>query len=330
VAIETEAYARAGLLGNPSDGYFGKTISLTVGNFCARVSLEQSESLRVESHEYESSYESVEGLARQITRYGYYGAERLLKAAIKKFFEYCTSNDIKLEQKNFTMHLQSSIPRQVGLGGSSAIVTAAMRGLMEFYGIDIALEILPSLTLDAEKGELGINAGLQDRVIQAYGGCLYMDFNRDLMEKTNCGAYERLHPNLLPPLFLAYKEGLGKVSGHALNPITVGYEQGERLVLDCLNRIAQIAEEGKQALLNRDFDHMFALMNENFDQRSKIMPISEGNREMIDTARRLGASAKFAGSGGSIIGIYKDDDMFEELVAALKKIDATVIKPVVK
>jgi len=101
------------------------------------------------------------------------------------------------------------------------------------------------------------------------------------------------------------------------------------LVLDCLGRIAQIAEEGKQALLNRDFDRLFALMNENFDQRSRIMTISDGNREMIDTARNLGASAKFAGSGGSVIGMYKDDDMFEELVKAFRKIDALVIKPAV-
>jgi glucuronokinase len=330
MTIEAKAHARAGLLGNPSDGYFGKTISIAVGNFSACVSLEQTERLRIETRDHEPfSYESVEDLARQVSRYGYYGAERLLKAAMKKFHDYCIQNQIELEHKNFTLRVQSSIPRQVGLGGSSAIVTAAMLGLMKFFDVDIPLEVLPSLTLDAEKGELGINAGLQDRVIQAYGGCLYMDFNRELMEKNNCGAYERLDPNLLPPLFLAYKEGLGKVSGHALNPITIGYERGDKLVLDCLGRIAEIAEEGKQALVNRDLDRLFALMNENFDQRSKIMPISEGNREMIETARNLGASAKFAGSGGSVIGMYKDDDMYEELFKAFRKIDALVIKPAV-
>ena len=37
--IETYAYARAGLLGNPSDGYYGKTISLLMRNFRARVVL---------------------------------------------------------------------------------------------------------------------------------------------------------------------------------------------------------------------------------------------------------------------------------------------------
>ncbi|HOO15351.1 MAG TPA: GHMP kinase, partial [Candidatus Marinimicrobia bacterium] len=61
--------------------------------------------------------------------------------------------------------------------------------------------------------------------------------------------------------------------------------------------------------------------------RKKIMTISESNQEMIDVARECGASAKFAGSGGSIIGIYKDDAMLNRLIVNLKKINARVIKP---
>jgi len=46
--IESRAYARAGLLGNPSDGYFGKTISIIVRNFGAHVSLYQTPELQIE------------------------------------------------------------------------------------------------------------------------------------------------------------------------------------------------------------------------------------------------------------------------------------------
>ena len=34
-----DIYARAGLIGNPSDGYHGKTISIPVRNYYARVKL---------------------------------------------------------------------------------------------------------------------------------------------------------------------------------------------------------------------------------------------------------------------------------------------------
>jgi glucuronokinase len=330
LAIEAKAYARAGFLGNPSDGYFGKTISFTIADFSAEVTLDRSEQLRIDAQEQDqNAYDSIEELARNVSLYGYYGAVRLLKAAIMKFHGFCISESITLEEKNFSIRARSSIPRQVGLGGSSAIVTAAMRCLMEFYGIEIPVEMLPSLTLSAEADELGINAGLQDRVIQAYDGCMYMDFDRDLIEKHDRGDYARLDPRRLPPLFLAYKAGLGKVSGHALSDVKKGFDAGDKTVVGALHRIAEIAEEGRAALEEGDLDRLFDLMNENFDQRSRIMKISEGNREMIETARTLGASAKFAGSGGSIIGMYADEAMFETLVEAFKEFDAVVVRPAI-
>ena len=45
--IETYASARAGLLGNPSDGYFGKTVALIVRNFRARVLMYPSARLEI-------------------------------------------------------------------------------------------------------------------------------------------------------------------------------------------------------------------------------------------------------------------------------------------
>ena len=49
---------------------------------------------------------------------------------------------------------------------------------MEFYGVEIPLEAQPSFVLRVEQEELGIAAGLQDRVIQVYEGLVYMDFDR--------------------------------------------------------------------------------------------------------------------------------------------------------
>ena len=40
------------------------------------------------------------------------------------------------------------------------------------------------------------------------------------------------------------------------------------------------------------------------------------NIRMVELARSLGASAKFAGSGGAVIGMYRDDRHFDELSAA--------------
>jgi glucuronokinase len=326
--IESRAFARAGLLGNPSDGYFGKTISIIVKNFGARISLYQSPELHIEPQEQDlTTYRNIYHLRDSVSLTGYNGGIPLIKAAIKKFCEYCEENNLRLPNKNFTIRYGSSIPRQVGLAGSSAIIIAMMRALMQFYNVKIPLEILPNLALSAEKDELGINAGMQDRVIQSYEGCVYMNFDKQIMEEKKHGIYERIDPGLLPKLFIAYKVSLGKVSGKVLNDIRTRYDKGDTHVIETLNKIAGLAEKGKEAILQQEYDTLFDLMNENFDLRCKIMNISESNMQLVRTARSCGASATFTGSGGSIIGMYIDNEMLNKLVVKLKSIDARVIKP---
>ena len=326
--IECRAYARAGLLGNPSDGYFGKTISIIVKNFGAIVSLYQTPELVIEEMEVDRNrFRNIYHLTESIRRNGYYGGRRLIKAIIKRFCEYCDLNQIRIANKNFTIRYESSIPRQVGMAGSSAIATATMRALMQFYDVQIPVEIIPSIVLAAETEELSINAGLQDRVIQTYEGCVFMDFDKKYMEKHKYGIYQRLDPALLPKLYMAYKTDLSKVSGSVFNNLKERYNNGDELVLQTIRELANVAEEGKQALINGDHKTLNQLIDHNFDLRCKIMNISESNMEFIRIARASGVSAKFSGSGGAIIGMYPDDDKLSKLMVNLKKINARVIKP---
>ena len=326
--IETRAYARAGLLGNPSDGYFGKTISIIVKNFGAHISLYESPELVIEMRPEDSNvFSNIHSFVESVKLHGYYGGDRLIKAAIKTFYEYCAEIDFRLENKNFSIRYSSNIPRQVGLAGSSAIITATMRALSRFYNVNIPEEILPTVVLNCEAKELGINAGLQDRVIQSYEGCVYMDFEKNFMDSHKHGIYERLDPSKLKNLFIAYKQNLGKVSGAVLNDIYMKYIEGDPLVIETLDKIAECAEKGKIAIEAGDVSELNRLINLNFDLRGKIMNIKPKDREIVETARRCGASAKFAGSGGSTIGVYEDDEMLTKLIVEMKKINVRVIKP---
>lgn len=326
--IETRAYARAGLLGNPSDGFFGKTISISVRNFGASISLYESPELHIEPQPQDiNTFRSIYHLRDSVSMLGYNGGIPLIKAGIKKFGDYCEANNIKLPNKNFTVRYRSSIPRQVGMSGSSAIVVALFRALMQFYKVEIPLEYLPQLVMVSETEELGITAGLQDRVIQCYEGCVYMDFDQKLIETQGYGKYERINPELLPKLYIAYNTNLSKVSGKVHSDVRMRFDKGEKEVIDTLAAIAQKAEDGQKALLEGRPADLHELMNQNFDLRCKIYNVPESNKRLINAARTCGASAKFAGSGGTIIGIYHDDDMLNQLFVQLKKHNARVIRP---
>ena len=122
-------------------------------------------------------FSSIADLVRDVRLHGYYGGIRLVKATIKTFADYCRRTGRELHERNFSVRYTSDVPRQVGMAGSSAIIVATLRCLMEFYDLRVPLEVQPSLALAVERDELGIGAGLQDRVIQVYEGVVAMDFD---------------------------------------------------------------------------------------------------------------------------------------------------------
>jgi glucuronokinase len=326
--ITTRAYARAGLVGNPSDGYYGKTISFIIRNFGAEVTLEESDELRIEPNERDHSvFAGIEDLARDVRQFGYYGGIRLLKASVKRFFDHCSQQGLPLHGRNFTLRYASNIPPQVGMAGSSAIITACWRALVQFYQVEIPKALLPSLVLSVENDELGIPAGLQDRVIQAYEGTVFMDFNRAALEKLGHGLYEELDPALLPKLYVAYTTRLSEGTEVFHNDIRGRWNRGEREIVSAMYHWAGLAQRVRDLLVAGRGNEIGPLLNENFDLRRRLYRLSPGNLEMVEAARDCGASAKFTGSGGAIVGTYADDAMFERLKATLEPLQVAVIKP---
>ncbi len=326
--IQTHAYARAGLVGNPSDGYFGKTISFIVRDFHAEVTLYETPELRIEPNERDHSvFGSIEELARNVRQFGYYGGIRLLKAGVKRFFEYCVKHNHPLHGRNFTLRYNSNIPPQVGMAGSSAIITACWRALMEFYKVDIPKHLIPSLVLAVENEELGIPAGLQDRVIQTYEGVVFMDFNRASVEKLGYGMYEELDPALLPPVYVAFTTQLSEGTEVFHNDIRGRWNRGERDIVSAMYQWANLAHRVRDMFVDGNGREIGPLLNENFDLRRRLFKLSQGNIDMVEAARSVGASAKFTGSGGAIVGTYDDEAMFSKLKAVLEPMKVAVIKP---
>ena len=141
MACEATAYARAGLIGNPSDGYFGKTISFVIRNFAAKVSLYKSVDLEiVPSFQDRSKYPSMRDLVEDVKVQGYYGGIRLMKATIRRFVDYCDEHGIDLPDENFSVRYRSTIPRHLGLapGVDQDLVVTPLLGKLESFAQALA------------------------------------------------------------------------------------------------------------------------------------------------------------------------------------------------
>lgn len=326
--IHQKSHARAGLIGNPSDGYFGRTISFIVRNFCAEVVLWESPRLEIlPAARDHSTFPSIEALADDVRDFGYYGGIRLLKATVKRFHDHCSLHKIQLPQRNFTLQYSSDVPSHVGMAGSSAIITACLRALMSFYGVTIPKPVQAALILSVENDELNIPAGLQDRVIQAYEGLVYMDFDRDTMERQGFGIYEELDPKLLPPLYIAYSTQLSEGTEVFHNDIRGRFGRGESDVVEAMAAWAELARKTRDLLVAGRGQEIGPLLDENFDIRRKLYRMSEGNVRMVDAARSCGATAKFTGSGGAIVGTYEDDVMYRKLEEKMTSLGLCLIQP---
>ena len=328
--LRKRAYARAGLIGNPSDGYHGKTISIIARNFFAEVVLYAWEDMElIPSQEDKSRFGSIHELVHDVELHGYYGGLRLVKATIKKFVEFC-ENRFLLHERNFSIRYESNIPRAVGMAGSSAIIVATLRALMEYYDVQIPEHVQPSLVLSVEADELGISAGLQDRVIQVYEGAVYMDFSTAIMQSEmglEYGSYLPLDTAFLERIYVAYCTDVGEPTEVFHNNLRLRYNRHEADVVEAMESFAELAMAGREALGQGDLDELGRLMDQNFDVRSRICELPPMQVEMVERARQVGASAKFAGSGGAIVGVYRDQAMFEQLQDALGNLDCKVFCP---
>lgn len=328
--IRTKAYPRAALIGNPSDGYFGRTIAFVFSNYHAEVTLYESPeldllpSLRDHSH-----FNSIRHLAEDVSLYGYYGGIRLLKATIKKFYDYCTKHGLDIDDRNFTIRYQTSIPNRLGLAGSSAIITACIRALKRFYGVKISKPELANLVLSVEFEELGICAGLQDRVAQAYNEPVFMDFNRSFMGQHGYGDYSAIKLPEDLNIYIGFRTDLSEGSEILHGRLREEYESGNQQVIGAMVEWADLTLKAKDALDAGRHCELPSLINRNFDLRCEVCKstVSFKNRRMVELARSVGASSKFTGSGGAVIGTYEGDAMFNKLKNIFAEYKIEVIKP---
>jgi glucuronokinase len=294
------------------------------------VILFESPELVIEPHRNDrSSFSGLADLAEDVRLAGYYGGLRLVKAAAVRFWRHCRERGVALPARNFTVRYDSDIPVRVGLAGSSAIITAVLRALTEFYGVEVPREEMPSLVLAAETAELGIPAGLQDRVIQTYEGLVHMDFSRQIMEEYGRGRYQELDPALLPPLYVAYSARLGEGTEVPHADLRKRFDSGDRRVHRAMREFAELADRWREALLAGRVGDLHALTNRNFDLRASIVGISDRNWQLVNAARNCGVSAKFCGSGGAIVGICEDEALLRALATEMAGIGAEVVRPVV-
>jgi glucuronokinase len=305
---------RSALVGNPSDGFGGAVIAFALEELETVVQAEPALGVELAAAEERLEFTELADLvhAGGAGRYPAGGPIALLMAAAKRFADRnpeFSDRGLRLEV------IRSSIPPRVGLAGSGAIVIGALRALGELFGEPIPDRVLPRFARECETEELGMSGGMQDQVIQTYGGLLFMDFDSS---NPDGGRWEGLDPALLPPLFVAWLAEAGTDSSATHRPAHERFDAGDPEFVATMREIGRLATRALTPLTLRDSAGLGVLLDENFDLRRRVYDLDPRHVELVETARRLGAPANYTGSGGAIVGLFRDEEHLAELRAALE------------
>jgi glucuronokinase len=284
------ALARSALAGNPSDGYGGAVLATTFADFTAEAETRAGHELVVEPE------------------------SPLVRACVKRF-----AASLEPAALSSAVRWRSSIPRGLGLGGSSAVAIATLRSLCELHGVTLTAGQLAELATSVEREDLGIPGGRQDQVVQAHEGLLYMNFAD--------GYYDVLDVALLPPLLIALSLDAAQPSGVAHAPLRASFARGDPQVLAGIKELTALAREARQALIEQRAEAFASCVDRSFDARARMMPLDSQQLSMIASARELGLSANFTGSGGAIVCVCRDPEQQARAQRGLRERGYTALAP---
>lgn len=288
------ALARAALAGNPSDGYGGAVLAVTLPAWSARADAIPATELCIEP------------------------ANALVEATVRRF-----ARELEPAALRTAVRWTTSIPQRVGLGSSSALVIAVLRALCELHGVKLVPADLADVALAVETEDLGIVAGLQDRVAQAYEGLTFMEFGA----ACNGAApnYERIDPRLLPPFLIAWRAEAAGHSGDIHSSLRERHDRGEPAVRETMAALASAARDARDALLDGDLERFGRCVDQTFELRRLLFKLDALCVEMVEVARACGTAANYTGSGGAIVAVCRGDEQLDAAARALGSVGCGVV-----
>jgi len=278
-------------VGNPSDGYGGAVLATTLRNFRASVEAERSAALSIDP------------------------PSTLVTAGVRGF-----ARTLEPAAAQATVRWQQAIPREVGLGSSSALVIATLRALASLFELSLSADQLATLAHTIERQDLGIAGGRQDQVVQSQEGLLLMEFGERPVT-------DAVDVELLPPLLIAYRRETAQASGPVHAPLRARFEAREALLLEAMHELARLARDARDALVGRDHERFGRCVNATFEIRARIMALDPSHAAMVRAARDCGASTNYTGSGGAIVCVCADELHRRECERALRALGCRTLVP---
>jgi D-glycero-alpha-D-manno-heptose-7-phosphate kinase len=232
---------------------------------------------------------------------------------------------------SFKMTTYSDAPAGSGLGSSSTMVVAIIKGFVEWLNLPLGEYDMAALAYKIEREDIGLAGGKQDQYAATFGGFNFMEFYEQERVIVNPLRLKRWIRNELEASLVLYYTGVSRESANIIKEQIEHTQRGDSKSIDSMHELKKQAVFMKEALLKGDFKEFSqCLLNGWLAKKNAAASISNSFLdELYQYAMDNGAeSAKISGAGGGgFMMLYCNPCNRIKLIRALKEKNGLVLTP---
>lgn len=317
-SVVRDVCARVGLVGNPSDGFGGAVLATVVPGLSATVRAQAPTGGHGHGQVVlgPDRWPSMEAWLDHVAAEGHGHGHRVISAALWSLVEHLDHDGTHgADGTGIDVQWTTTIPRSVGLAGSSALAVGVIDATAAAWGVELDRRVVAALALRAERDVLGIAAGWQDRIVQAFGRTVLVDAGTmDHIDGVDVPAV-RAPSGPQVPLLVAWHESVAASSDDYHAPL----RQTAESLAEPMAELARLARAATAAWEDGDVDAIARAMDQGWRLRQACAPLRSEHAALVDLVRAEGLAATTPGSGGAVVAVAADDDDADAAVEVLAR-----------
>ena len=211
----------------------------------------------------------------------------------------------------------SEFSSQYGFGSSSAVTVATLYGLSRLFNLNLTKKQIFDLGLKVTLNIQKVGSGF-DIAAATFGKTLYFIKGGKKIEKLNIDEL---------PLVVGYS-GIKASTPKIVQQIKKRLKKEKKEIFKIFDLIGKIVEEGKKSLLEKNYQRLGKLMNENHTLLKQLGVSTKKLDQMCEASLSAGAyGTKLSGAGGGdcMIALVSEEKR-SDVEKAIEKVGGKVLK----
>jgi D-glycero-alpha-D-manno-heptose-7-phosphate kinase len=200
-----------------------------------------------------------------------------------------------------TLTTFSDAPAGSGLGSSSTLVVAMVKGFVELLNLPLGEYDIAQLAYQIEREDVGLNGGRQDQYAATFGGFNFMEFHADNRVIVNPLRIKNWIISELESSIVLFYTGVSRESAAIVDQQSNNVKQHDATAIQALHEVKAEAVTMKECLLRGNIPELGRSMRKGWEskKRSADKISNDAIESVMASAYAAGAYAgKVSGAGG--------------------------------